>query len=186
MDIVTNKKVHSQTIRTNHRQLAVEQDAQHVIKTLDLCPIINQLVHHEGWSRKHAQKAAQQYRNYLLLFVKYGKYTPLPPSDDINHVWNAHILQTHAYMTFSYAVFKRYLHHYAHHPRSNDAAQITKQNLFRRNTQRLYYQEYGTYIKPVRSSLSRVLSPFKKLVRAYIRELTEDMESGTNVARHIW
>ena len=94
------------------------QNIKKVINELDLEPIIERLVKIEGWSKKHALEATQQYKNFLYIKMKHlDEFTSseFPPSTDIDEVWHAHILHTEDYMRFCHESVGRYLHHHPHH-----------------------------------------------------------------------
>ena len=46
--------------------------AKAMIDSADLFPVFDRLVHIDGWSKKSALTAIEQYRNFLYLKKKYG------------------------------------------------------------------------------------------------------------------
>ena len=136
------------------------QEAQKIIYSLNLDPIIYRLSHVYKWSRKDAREAVEQYRNYIFLRKKYFPQD-FPPSQDIDEVWHAHILHTKDYINFCQQVFGSYFHH---NPGSEDTAVFAEQ--FERETQELYNKEFGDYIYAIRPipliiNLKRMLKKLK-------------------------
>ncbi len=123
-----------------------------LIDSVDLSPVLKRLVVVEGWRLKQAKLAIQQYRNYLFLKHKYrAQYLPdqLPPSYEIDEVWHAHILHTRDYVHFCNRVFNEYLHHSPHHGQNQELSLEQMADLFA-ETQKLYYKEFGDYIRSIK------------------------------------
>ena len=125
--------------------------AKELIQTLDLNAVIERLVYIDGWSKADALKACEQYKNYLFLRKKYGNSCLLPPSNDIDEVWHAHILHTEDYTTFCLKVFGYFLHHHPHLKQEGIQSQQHLEQLFEEQTQRFYFEEFGEYIHALRT-----------------------------------
>ncbi len=127
------------------------EKAKQSIDTVDLTSTINRLIKVHKWTKKQALTAANQYRNYLFLKIKYSERDlSLPPSFDIDEVWHAHILHTQDYMEFCEQAFGYYLHHHPHHGKNNIIADADLAFTFENETQKLYFAEFGKNIKAVR------------------------------------
>ena len=70
-----------------------------MIDAADLTNVLNRLVKIEGWPVKAAKTGIVLYRNFLYLLAKYPN-TLLPPSQEMDEVWHAHILHTRDYRNF--------------------------------------------------------------------------------------
>lgn len=147
-----------------------------LIEDVDLSDVIDRLIHVDGWKKKYAIEACKDYRKFLFLKLKYGKHYELPPSDEIDDVWHAHILHTEDYMNFCNEVFGYYLHHHPHNKRAK-LSNYDLEMMFENETQKLYKQEFGDYIysiKPV-SLKRKVAGILKRLteVRAFYQQSTK-------------
>jgi hypothetical protein len=137
--------------------------AKRVIYSADLSAVTTRLIEVEKWSKREAEMATQQYRNYLFLRRKYPEYQ-LPPSRDIDEVWHIHVLHTKQYREFCQVVFSNEVHAYLdHHPQvATETDKLDIKALFEQ-TQALYYQEFGEYIYQVsgksfmRKSLEQII-----------------------------
>ncbi len=129
----------------------LEKARQHIY-SIDLAPVLERLVKVDGWRRREAVKAIEQYRNYLFLRTKYPT-EKLPPSYEVDEVWHAHILHTNEYRKFCNAAFPEleggYLDHY---PQLPDASSTTDADMDKHyeKTQNLYKQEFGDYLRQVK------------------------------------
>jgi hypothetical protein len=132
------------------------------IEEADFSNIFNRLTIIERWSKNHAEEAVKQYRRFLFLNKKYGSEFTLPPSEDIDHAWHAHILYTNDYFDFCKKVFGEYLHHRPHQGFSDPITLTNIQNDYEQNTQRLYQLEFGTYIYEVRSPITNLWCRIKQ------------------------
>jgi hypothetical protein len=98
------------------------------------------------------------------MFIKSHEFD-LPPSADIDEVWNRHILFTRHYTSFTENLFGKYLNHHIPHSSSKlEGRKIIEQN-FLNATQPLYYQEFGTYLYKVRSY--PILDELKRIILKY-------------------
>lgn len=117
------------------------------IYSFDLSFIYERLIKVDKWTRRSARKAIEQYKNYLVLKRKYGGLYMLPPSQEIDEVWHAHILYTEEYNQFCQDIFGGFLHH---HPSiTEDGASKEKLEELFDETQTLYHYEFGQYIYPI-------------------------------------
>lgn len=71
---------------------------------------ILRMVQKEGLSQETAEAAAAQYRNFLLLGLKYGR-KGLTPSKLIDYAWHAHLEDTRKYMADCAALGTEFIHH---------------------------------------------------------------------------
>ena len=113
---------------------------RHMIDAADLTNVLNRLVRVEGWPVKAAKTGIALYRNFLYLVAKYPNML-LPPSQEMDEVWHAHILHTRDYRNFCQNTFGRYIDH--------DPSDHKLDAPFE-NMQRLYKAEFGDYIYQVR------------------------------------
>lgn len=127
------------------------QQSKVVIDSVDLSEVIERLVHIDKWKKNDAIEACKQYRHFLYLKKKYGDKYELPPSKDIDEAWHAHILHTEDYVNFCNEAFGGYLHHHPH-TKKNALSIDQLAELFEKQTQHLYKQEFGDYIYAVRTN----------------------------------
>lgn len=138
------------------------EEAKNIIYNADLDPIVNRLVNTYKWSRAEAKEAIDQYRNYLFLRKKYSEQD-LPPSQDIDEVWHAHILHSKEYTDFCKLVFGDYLHH---NPGQEEGEYFQKK--FETQTQELYKKEFGDYIYAVRPIPIKML--FSRWLKLFVKK----------------
>ncbi|GEM_PF-6446552 len=74
-----------------------ELEAKQKINEIDFTKIINKMQMSTGWTKRQIVKSVELYRHFLFLKFKYGEEYKLPPSVDIDIVWQNHILGTHQY-----------------------------------------------------------------------------------------
>lgn len=140
-------------------------EAQYYLKEADFNHIINHLIQVEKWSYINAKNACDQYKNYLYLQKKYGHHMDLPPSREIDEVWNTHILFTKNYINFCEEFFGKYLNHHNQHDKDKlQARKIIYEN-FKKNTQQLYYNEFGTYLYNIKKY--PILTELKRIIYKY-------------------
>ncbi len=151
--------------------LLIDMDIQEIdetrqlIDSLDLNPIIERMIKVCNWSRKQAELASQQYRNFLYLKKKYGSENTLPPSVDIDEFWHNHILHTKKYFEDCLTIFGEFLHHHPHHGSENILSHSELESLFNNETQMLYFKEFGEYLYEIRKnyfikSLNNIINCF--------------------------
>ncbi len=125
------------------------EKAKKYIDRMDLEPIIRKLTdpsyYLDRWNRKDVQTGVKLYRNFLYLKKKYGKRHPIVPSEEIDEIWHAHILDTRKYIKDCQAIFGEYLHHYPYFGIGSKADKQALEAAFNQ-TQELYFQEFGEYL----------------------------------------
>ena len=136
------------------------------IKSMNLDYVTSALVTREGWGKQGAEKAAQYYRNYLTLALKYPDKT-LPPSKDIDEVWHTHVLHTEQYAADCDAIFGKFMHHI---PAESPPFKKGGQGGFNyveafQQTQALHNQEFGDYIYEIRGRFKTLASMLKKWIK---------------------
>lgn len=120
-----------------------------VIKTIDFEPIIYRLMNEKKWTRRIAEHAVAMYQNYLYLKKIYGSEFTLPPSQQIDEVWHAHILHTEKYAADCKAIFGRFLHH---NP-AMEGENLERFELDFQTLQALHVKEFGYEIYDLHYSL---------------------------------
>ena len=111
------------------------------IDTIDFSMIINKMVSHQGWSKKHAEQACQQYRRFLFLNKKYVDLRPLPPSEEVDEFWHHHILDTKKYIKDCQIIFGEYFNHYPYLVLDGKSNADDLVHYFQK-TQECYFKEY--------------------------------------------
>ncbi|WKB51310.1 glycine-rich domain-containing protein [Eleftheria terrae] len=116
----------------------------HSIEKLDLEPMKFRLTHEKTenpWSRERAELAALGYRRYLVLQAKYpGKI--IPPTEDIDTFWHAHILDTRKYAEDCQNVFGCLLHHFPYSGLRGDE-DLSRHEAAASDMKALYEREFG-------------------------------------------
>lgn len=126
------------------------------IKAIDFSLIVNKLVCYGGWLKSDADKTCELYRNFLFLSRKYQDES-LPPSEDIDEFWHAHILDTEKYHQDCAVIFGSYRHHYPYFGIDANTTHTDLENAFTR-TQALHLAEFGEPIVATRASRPRLLN----------------------------
>jgi hypothetical protein len=140
------------------------EHAIYCIQQLDFTNIINKLINHMGWSKKHTIEASKMYRNFLFLQRKYGHLYTLPPSEDIDEFWHMHILDTEQYRKDCEAIFGRYLDHYPYLGIDKDSNFSDLEKAFTK-LQELYGLEFhGEQILEVRGTWAKLIAFLKYLL----------------------
>jgi len=80
------------------------------VRAVDLERIVLKLAKRPDWDIPRARRAELAYRRFLQLRVQYPTAS-LVPTLDIDEVWHAHILDTHAYAEDCARLFGRFMHH---------------------------------------------------------------------------
>jgi len=145
------------------------EQAKEYIYSMDFSDIINKLVVHQGWSRKEAEDLCQIYRNFLYLNKKYDNEGPLPPSEELDEFWHAHILDTKKYRQDTMAIFGRYFDHYPYFGIDGNT-DLSDLNTAFEKTKMLYEQEFAEPFENVRFHLVfrwilKILLPITALFR---------------------
>lgn len=124
--------------------------AQHYIENLNFSRIIDKMVSHQGWLRSEAEATCELYRHFLFLQKKYPEHAPLPPSEDIDEFWHAHILDTEKYHQDCQIIFGKYAHHYPYFGIDEKTTAVDGARAFAL-TQQLHQKEFGEPIYATRS-----------------------------------
>jgi len=73
-------------------------------------PFAARLARENGWSRRFADRAIEEYKRFMFLAIVAGH--PVTPSDQVDQVWHLHLLYTRSYWDrFCGEVLGRPLHH---------------------------------------------------------------------------
>lgn len=150
--------------------------AKQLIDSVDLSLVVERLVKTEGWSQREAEQVVAQYRNYLFLRKKYPEDS-LPPSQEIDEAWHAHILHTVEYRRFCKRVFAEREDAYLdHHPQAEQGESPEKMAELFDRTQALYHREFGEYIYQVtgKSLIRKMLDKVGEYLYARFPTLTEE------------
>ncbi len=81
------------------------------IESLDLEPMIFQLLRINGWSMTYARRIEKLYRMFLYLHRAYPEQV-IVPTLAIDTLWHHHILDTHRYGRDCWEIFGGFLHHF--------------------------------------------------------------------------
>jgi hypothetical protein len=139
-----------------------EQSVKYII-SMELDPIINNLVINMGWIKSDAIEIADMYRKFLFLKAKYGHEYNLPPSDEIDEFWHMHILDTMKYRNDCEAIFGYYLDHYPYFGIDGNTDLKDLNEAFEK-TQELFALEFdGQGIYRVRGLYSKIISLIHKI-----------------------
>lgn len=151
------------------KQVAADDQTRQVISSIDLGGVIDRMRFVHYWTKKSAELAETQYRNYLLLCKKYGQTHSLVPSHEIDEFWHNHVLCTRRYTQDCEKIFGYYLHHDPHHGSRGSIPHKEVVKNFTESTQELYLKEFGEPLYRVESNwFVRLLIKIKwKLYRPY-------------------
>lgn len=105
------------------------------IKALDLEPIKFKLVREMGWSLERADRVESLYKGYLLLVATYPDEVHVP-TEEIDEMWHAHILDTYKYMADCKNIFGYYLHHFPYLGLRGEADAVQAEQKFAATRQR--------------------------------------------------
>lgn len=121
------------------------------------------MVKRQGWLRRDALVVCEMYRHYLYLRRKYANQGRLPPSEDIDEFWHAHILDTKAYREDCRVIFGEYLDHYPYFGIDQNSTEEEVNASFEA-MQRLYAAEFdGAELYQVRNIYSKGIGIFRKI-----------------------
>jgi hypothetical protein len=111
------------------------------IRNIDMIQLKQKLMEMHGWSAEEAELAEERYKKWLYLRrVHAGEL--MPPPEDIDQVWHAHILDTYAYHRDTAAIFGVYFHHFPYFGRRGEADRRKLEQAFE-NTKKRWREEYG-------------------------------------------
>lgn len=114
------------------------------IWSLDLDPVLVKLTDKHaghGWTVDRARLGAEEYRKFLFLTV--ARPETIVPTEFVDDVWHAHILDTMKYAEDCNQAFGFFLHHFPYFGIRSDADQEMLQSTFRA-TAEIYECEFGT------------------------------------------
>ncbi len=114
------------------------------VLAIDLEPIKFSLVSPKGsigWTRQRADETEKKYRQFLFLIAA-NRGALIPPTQDIDTFWHAHILDSVKYHDDCQLIFGFYLHHFPYHGvRSEQDAKDLKQAFI--VAQKLWFDAFG-------------------------------------------
>ena len=116
------------------------------ISGYDLSPVRRSLTQNllpwdHQWSEDHVEFAEEIYRRWVFLVRKHEE-SRMPPSNDIDGFWHAHILHTYSYAEFCDRVFGYFLHHNGGFG-TKDEAEFEELRVASNGTREFYEAEYG-------------------------------------------
>jgi hypothetical protein len=111
-------------------------DRLQTIETLDLEPIKYKLVREKGWTLENADRTETLYKAFLQLHLLYPRGMHVP-TEDIDEMWHAHILDTGKYMVDCFTIFGHYLHHFPYLGMKDAADAERLKTLFAETKQRM-------------------------------------------------
>ena len=161
MDLGFNQ---SQSHGQTHGTEPTLADAKSYIYSVDFSQVIDRLKLTEGWSDDAAITTCQLYRNFLYLNKKYSDHGMLPPSEDIDEFWHAHLLDTKKYILDCQHIFGKYFHHYPYLVLDKQFTYHELQATFEM-TQQLHEKEFGSLIYESRSKWEKMKFQIKKIIQ---------------------
>lgn len=114
------------------------------LQTLDFGPIAFKLMHPDegrGWKIEQVTRAIEQYRRFLFLNYLYPNQQ-IVPTQEIDRVWHAHILDTEKYRQDCELLFGHFLHHYPYFGIRDEADRQQLEQAFSQ-TQELFKSYFG-------------------------------------------
>ena len=111
------------------------------IESLDLEPVKYNLVAKSGWDLARADAVETLYKRFLLLSVEHPDKVVVP-TEDIDEMWHAHILDTRKYHDDCMRVFGRFIHHFPYLGMLDDESYEFLQDNFV-ETESLFMREAG-------------------------------------------
>jgi len=117
-----------------------------IIDQINFEPILAKLCSPERglrWDKEKAIKAVADYKRWLLLHILYPNET-FAPSEELDHVWHCHILDTRKYLSDCSIMFGKgvFLHHNPYAGWESEEAETKHQKVFRR-TKELFEDCFG-------------------------------------------
>jgi len=119
-------------------------DIEPAVAELDLDRIVWKVTNNPfkpEMSENDVLNAVQQYRRFLTLKIRYPS-AQLVPTDDIDLIWHAHILDTENYQLDCNSLFGRFMHHSPFFGEYGDESQEQMNDLFN-ITSTLWMKEFG-------------------------------------------
>lgn len=111
---------------------------------IDLVPIMVKLMDEkegEGWLLDQAMSAVEEYRRFLYLTAGFPQ--TIVPTQFVDAVWHAHILDTMKYAEDCQTTFGFFLHHFPYFGMRDAEDQVVLQETFRASAS-LYEAEFKT------------------------------------------
>ena len=96
-------------------------------------------------SKNDVLKAVNQYRRFLSLKMRFPR-SKLVPTEDIDLIWHAHILDTENYLSDCERLFGGFLHHYPNFGDFGGQDNEEMAEMFR-GTSDLWIKEYGEKLR---------------------------------------
>jgi len=130
-------------IRTRRPMLTESRALKEAIARIDLRRVVAKLMdrdHGKGWCSAKARNILKRYRRFLYLTVT--QVDPVVPTEDIDELWHAHILDTRAYAADCKATFGFFLHHFPYFGLRDHEDADALRKAFER-TSALYEAKYG-------------------------------------------
>jgi hypothetical protein len=110
------------------------------IRAIDMILLKEKLMETHSWTEAQADQVEQRYKNWLFLRRKYPGEL-MPPPEDIDQIWHAHILDTYAYHRDTAALFGGYFHHFPYFGRRGKADRQKLEHAFE-DTKRRWKEEF--------------------------------------------
>lgn len=104
-------------------------------------------IHGKGWPREKATAAAGMYRRFLFLTVTQSD--SIVPTELIDEVWHAHILDTRAYAADCERAFGSFLHHFPYFGLRGDDDATALSDAFTRTSaiyRRTFHEDYQAHV----------------------------------------
>ena len=88
----------------------IDADLWNRIASLDLTPVVKQLIDYQGWAPMRAASVERRYRRFLYLKVTLPEGNA-SPTVEVDEFWHQHIINTRRYGPDCEAIAGRFLHH---------------------------------------------------------------------------
>lgn len=98
----TERAISAELLEKIQQMPLAEPDPEHSFEA--------KLAYERNWTQGYAARVVQEYRKFL--YLTQVALRPIAPSDDVDHAWHLHLLQTHHYWeVFCAKVIGKSLHH---------------------------------------------------------------------------
>lgn len=114
-------------------------DYARVVADLDLSMVKRKAIGRHGWTEEQADEAEADYRRFLYLLAKHPGLIIVPWTENLDHFWHEHILDTRRYERDCQKIFGRFIHHDPH-----IAQKPGVEAMGRRTTRRLFDREFSS------------------------------------------
>ena len=88
----------------------MKEDLWERVATMDLSPVVQQLVDYRGWTAKRAAAAERRYRRFFYLKAAMPTNNAAPTTE-VDEFWHEHIINTRRYGPDCEQVAGQFLHH---------------------------------------------------------------------------